>query len=158
MRRLLLSIALAVSMSALYASPALARRGRHHGSRGAPQGAQKAPLFGPFSPSQPVSCSTGAEPTPKTFGFAVLNTPGDETTLSGEVALKHATPNATYNVVVVQGVCLAFTPVGEITTNGQGNGNLEFTTARNPAAKTFIVNVENTAAPEEFISPAVELD
>jgi hypothetical protein len=45
MRRLILSLGLAVSLSALYASPALARRGHHHAGTSAGEGAQKAPLF-----------------------------------------------------------------------------------------------------------------
>src|SRR5262249_752200 len=109
MRRLLLSLALTLTLSAVGASSALAE---------APEGAQTAPLFGP-NPQVPV-CEIGAEPTPKTFGFVVLDTPGDESTLTGEVALKHAAPDATYGVEVFQvssGACIAAPLVGEITTN-----------------------------------------
>ena len=61
----------------------------------------------------------------KTFGFASLNTPGNETTLSGEVALKRAAPNATYEVRAGQEAPTFCTgiPVGTIVTNKEGNGN-----------------------------------
>jgi hypothetical protein len=134
------------------ASPALAE---------ASEGAQKAPLYGPFGHGG-IICATGGTATPETFGFAVLNTPGDETTLTGEVALKHAAPNATYEVEVggaeASGFCIFVPPVGDITTNKEGNGNFHFTVARNPAASKFFVEVGNISAVESFISPAVELD
>ena len=153
MRRLLLSLTLALTLSAVGASPALAE---------APQGAQKAPLFGPFSQGAiNIPCATGAEPTPETFGFAVFNTPGDEATLTGEVALTHAAPNSTYRIELEQvesPFCIAGSQVGEITTNMQGRGNLHFTTARNPAANKFLVEVFNNAVLEFFASPSVELD
>jgi hypothetical protein len=154
MRRLLLTFALAVSLSALYASPALARR-HHHAGKGAPEGAQKAPIFGPNEFI--VGCGTGGQPTAETFGFAVLNTPGDDTTLTGEVALKGAEPDQTFEVAAVQGVCESITPVGTITTNSKGNGNLHFTTARSPAATTFFVDLVREGA-QAFATPAVELD
>ena len=155
MRRLLLTFALAVSLSALYASPALARR-HHHAGKGAPEGAQKAPLYGPNE--FVIPCATGGSPTSETFGFTVLNTPGDETTVDGEVALKHAAANTTFNVELVQGACSAISPVGEITTNKHGNGNLHFTTPREPGATTFFVDIAPGAPLQAFASPAVELD
>ena len=153
MRRLLSSLALAISVSALSASAALAE---------APEGALKAPLYGP-EPS--VECETGGAPTVKTFGFAVLDTPGNEMTLSGEVSLKRAAPKTTYEVVAVQDplqICL-LTPVGTITTNKKGNGNLHFATERIPSATKFWVEL-NTSCPgiscnfPTYASPAVELD
>jgi hypothetical protein len=146
MRRLLLSFALAAPLSAFGASSALAQ---------APEGAQKAPIYGPVTPS---TCETGGFPTPQTFGFAVLNTPGDETTVAGEVSLKHAAPNETYEVGVIEsvgGFCLA-SEAGTITTNRKGNGNLHFITQRSPGSTRFFVNLKT--APEELNTPAVELD
>jgi hypothetical protein len=157
MRRLVLSLPLALTLSAVGASSALAE---------APEGAQKAPLFGPFTPFF-VSCETGAPPTAATFGSAVLNTPNGETTLSGEVTLKGAKPNTEYEVEVFEGspapvhLCGSVF-LGSFTTNAEGNGNFHFTTARDPRATLFFVNVENAAlvvpAGEGFLSPAVELD
>ncbi|HEV2980253.1 MAG TPA: hypothetical protein VGX51_02375 [Solirubrobacteraceae bacterium] len=153
MRRLLLMFALALTLSAVGASSALAA---------APEGAQKAQLYGPFG-FESASCGSGAYPTPETFGFVVLNTPGDETTLTGEVALKHAAPNTTYSVRVAElvppplGACFERAP-GVITTNKQGNGNLHFTTARVPSATTFEVKVVSGSLTEVYASSVVELD
>jgi hypothetical protein len=156
MRRLLLSLALALSLSALYASPALARRRHHHGNT-APEGAQKAPIFS----TETISCETGAFPASMTtFGFAILNTPGDETTITGVLALKGVAPNTTYRVEVISGFpTCAGENVGDLTTNKQGNGTLEFTIPR-LAAKKFSVNARSgELSAEEFHgSPAVELD
>lgn len=68
------------------------------------------------------TCGGGANPAPDSDSFAVLNAHGN--TLSSEVVLRNAIPNATYSVWVIQ------TPSGAdcgtvdftITTNGQGNG------------------------------------
>jgi hypothetical protein len=148
MRRLLLSLVLALSLSAVGASSALAA---------APEGAQKAPLYGPLDPT--LSCLTGGAPTPETFGFAVLNTPGNEMTLTGEVALQHAAPNAEYVVEDKQSssVFCGSNDVGTIMTNKNGNGNLHFTDERSPLATNFFVVVTNRVT-EVFTSPAVELD
>jgi hypothetical protein len=144
-RRLVLSLALALSLSAIGASSALAH---------AQEGAQKAPLYGP---STIAPCPTGAAPTPETFGFAVLNSPGDETTVTGEIALKHASPNTTYNVLLAQDEpgCNT-TPLGELTTNARGNGNLHFSTERIPGTTKFFVGV--LSGGELFANAAVELD
>jgi hypothetical protein len=146
MRRLLLSLALALTLSAVGASTALAA---------ATQGAQTAPLYGPFTV---VSCPPGGTPTPETFGFVVLNTPGNEATLSGEVAVRNGAPNATFPVEVKQGCGFVSTFVGELTTNKKGNGNLHFTTTRAPGATLFYVDVKSPTQGFRFVSPAVELD
>jgi hypothetical protein len=146
MRRLLLSLALALTLSAVGASSALAA---------ATVGAQKAPIYGLVDGS---TCETGGFPTPQTFGFAVLNTPGDETTVTGEVSLEHAAPNTAYEVGLIESLgvfCLA-REAGTITTNRNGNGNLHFTTERSPGSTRFFVNLKT--APEELNTPAVELD
>jgi hypothetical protein len=162
MRRLVLSIALAVSLSALYATPALARPGHHHKRKGAPEGAQKAPMYGPLNE---VRCSVGGAQTPQTFGFAILNTPGDETTVTAVVALKGAPPNTTYKVTVKE-TDSPFTHICSglggltITTNKQGNGNLEFTVERRPGTGRFYVELlrEIPGGAEFLATPAVALD
>jgi hypothetical protein len=146
MRRLLLSLALALTLSAVGASSALAE---------APEGAQKAPLYGPHATP---SCDIGAEPTPKTFGSVVLNTPGDETTLTGEVALKGAKPNTEYEVGIAElSPAICFTDeVATITTNKKGNGNFHLNVERRFGLTTFFAFVVNST--EEFASPAVQLE
>jgi hypothetical protein len=154
MRRLLMSLVLALTLSAVGASSALAA---------APEGAQTAPLYGP----EPLTaCETGATPTLRTFGFAILNTPGNETTLSGVVSLKGAAPNATYRVSPVEAGppfgSLCLTPVESVVflhTNGRGNGTVELGGERIPGATKFFVELTNQAPPfDEYASPAVELD
>jgi hypothetical protein len=152
MRRLILSLALTVSLSAVGASSALAA---------APEGAQKAPLYGPEFSS---ICPGGVAATPHTFGFASLNTPGNETTLSGVVSLKGAAPNATYRVEPVQeflgSLCVTPTPsIVLLHTNGKGNGTVEFSSVRERGTTAFNVEVFNVAPPfDEYGTPAVELD
>src|ERR1700751_1171272 len=154
MRRLLLSLALALALCALGASSGLAQ---------APEGAKKAPMFGPNVEESGFTCEGGANPTPKTFGFAVLNTPGNETTLSGTLALKRAAPNTTYEVVTEQSVvspsCVSIPSlVGTLTTNTKGNGNLHFTTERITEATKFWLVATNETFTEFYGSSAVELD
>ena len=151
MRRLLPSLTLALTLSAVGASSAVAA---------APEGAQKAPLYGPKAESG-FSCEAGVFPTPETFGFVVLNTPGNETTVSGEVVLKHAAPDNTYPVVFVQQVAGSFCTVSNIvstafTTNKRGNANLHFRVLRDATATKFWVGIG--FEPGTFGSPAVELD
>jgi hypothetical protein len=152
MRRLLLSLALALALSAVGASSALA---------GASEMAQKAPLFGPSFTS---TCEGGVTPTAHTFGFVVLTTPGDETTLSGVVSLKGAAPNATYLVTPGQypfAFCggTATDTITHLHTNGRGNGTVEFSGERIPGTTKFSVELFNEAPPfDEYASPAVELD
>lgn len=151
MRRILKSLALALALSALGASSAVAA---------APEGAQKAPLYGPKAESG-FSCEAGVFPTPETFGFVVLNTPGDETTVSGEVVLKHAAPNNTYPLVFVEQAAGSFCTVANtvsttLTTNGRGNANLHFKVPREATATEFWVGIG--LEPGTFGSPAVELD
>src|SRR6202007_2791760 len=127
MRRLLLSFALAWALSAVGTSTALAQR--HHAGNGAPEGAQKAPLYGP---APTTNCGSGAETTDKTFASAFSNTPGNEMTLSGEVSLKRAAPNTTYDIEVVEVTVVGCseTSAGTITTNKRGNGNDPLTGTR----------------------------
>ncbi|OGK11364.1 hypothetical protein A2954_03245 [Candidatus Roizmanbacteria bacterium RIFCSPLOWO2_01_FULL_37_12] len=85
-------------------------------------GAGKAPLYN--APAN-YTCPAGALPaaTDPTFGFAVLNTTGNGWVIAN-VALKGATPNASYDIYVNQdpGGCPTVA-TGTLTTNGQGNGN-----------------------------------
>ena len=152
MRRLLLSFALALGLSALGASSALAA---------APEGAQKAPLYGPNAASG-FSCESGVFPTPKQFGFVVLNTPGNEATVSVEVALKRAAPNTEYiHVFVDQSTgpfCTVSFATSNITTNKKGNGNLHFTVERVPTATKFWVGMTSASFSETIGSSSVELD
>ena len=151
MRRLLLSLALALTLSAAGASSALAE---------APEGAQKAPLYGPNAASG-FSCEAGTFPTPKTFGFVVLNTPDNETTVSGEFVLKHAAPNTGYFTLFIRqatGPLCTFSETSKtVTTNAEGNANLHFTFDRVPTATKFWVGVGEPPG-ETFGSPAIELD
>ena len=103
----------------------------------------------------------GVLPTPETFGFVILNTPGSETTVRGEVVLKHAAPDTTYPVVFVQQVegsscVVANTVSNAFTTNERGNANLHFKVPRDPTATKFWVGIG--LEPGTFGSPAVELD
>jgi hypothetical protein len=152
MRRLFLSFSLALALSALGASSALAE---------APEGAQKAPLYGPEA-ANAFSCEAGVFPTPKTFGFVVLNTPGNEATVSGEIALKHAAPNTEYVGVFVDqstGPFCTPSPTGaNITTNKKGNGNLHFSVERVPTATKFWVGMTSASGSETIGSSSVELD
>jgi hypothetical protein len=128
----------------------------------APDRAQTAPLFGPIPGANEV-CEGGV-PTPKAFGFVVLNTPGNETTLSGEVALKNAKPK--YRIprqgcpddLRPRGVGCTLKTVGTITTNKNRNGNLHFTDGRLPGTTSFNVAVVTLSFLEIFESAAVELD
>jgi hypothetical protein len=151
MRRLLLTFVLVMSLSAVGASSALAE---------APEGAQKAPLFGPRA-ADAFSCEGGVAPTPETFGFVVLNTPGKDTTVSAQVSLKGAAPNTEYKVFVAQDtgpLCPFSFSTSNLTTNKKGNGNLHFTVERVPTATKFWVGIESFHIGETFGSPAVELD
>jgi hypothetical protein len=149
MRRLLLSLALALTLSALGASPALAA------------GAQRVPMYGPISHFE--ECGGGVA-TPENFGFAVLNAAGNRTTLSGQIVVRGLKPSTVYEVVVWQeepflGGCAnsgAFV-VGTFTTNQVGNGNFRFTVARNPETFGFFVEVFGDRLHDLF-SPAVELN
>ena len=139
MRRLVLSIALAVSLSALYTSPAPAQRHRHAG-KGAAGGAHKTPIIR------------------VTFGFAILK----KVTVAGEVALTRMAPNTTYEITVFESPALTspWTPIvaGAITTNNVGNGNLAINVERIPGSTTFFVAAMPQGVGQTDDSSAVELD
>jgi hypothetical protein len=153
MRRLPLSLALTLMLSAVGASSALAD---------APEGAQKAPLYGPNAASSGFSCEAGVSPTPETFGFVVLNTPGNETTVRAKFALKHAAPNTEYSFFFVEQVtgssCVPTFSEKNITTNAQGNATLHFTLPREATATSFWAGFSGILTGETIGTPAVELD
>jgi hypothetical protein len=128
----------------------------------APEGAQKAPLFGPEVLESGQDCMHGgAAQTPNTFGFAVLDTPGNEATVTGVVVLKNAAPDATFQVDLEQFIPPASCKggqVGTIATNKQGNGNLEFTASRSPKATEFDVLVFTPSLGQVLGTPNVKLD
>jgi hypothetical protein len=152
MRLALLTLTLAVALVALAASAALAA---------APEGPQQRPLFGPEVTD---SCARGGFPTPKTFGFVVLNTPETtESTVIGRVVLTEATPNAKFAVDLVEGErpekCQSLA-VGKVATNGLGNAGLKFRHGRRAGTTIFWVSVheESPRRKDVLASPAVALD
>lgn len=124
------------------------------------EGARKAPLYGPNIFASGYSCSTGATPTTPTFGFVILNTPGDEGTLTGEVSIKGASPNTTYSLADEQdpGNCPNIVQFAMVTTNRQGNANVQFRVARRPSATRFWVGLEAGGFSQVYGSSAVPLD
>jgi hypothetical protein len=112
-----------------------------------PAGAQKASLF----QSEAATCEEGAlTTTPPSYGFVVLNTSGGryplegtQMTLVGEISIKGAEANMTYDIYVNQhpGGCPT-TPMGMIMTNGQGNGNGHIDMIRVATATTFWVSAQ----------------
>ena len=110
-KRLLVGIATVVAAGAV-AAPALAA---------STNAAQKEPMLD----NGDGLCSTGATSGIPTNGFAVIKANSDGT-ISAEVSLKDAVPNATYQIAVDQTPsgfgCGVFT-AGTLQTNDQGNGN-----------------------------------
>ncbi len=125
----------------------------------APKGAQKAPIYGPNILSSGASCSTGAAPTATRFGFVVLNTPGKDGRLTGEVSIKGASPNTAYSLADQQdpGNCENIIQFAMVTTNGQGNANVHFSVARIPSATNFWVGLEAGGFSQVLGSSAVPL-
>jgi hypothetical protein len=152
MKRLLLSFVLGLALCALGSSSAMAA---------GPEGAQKAPLF--EQPAEPEDGCIAGGPPGRTSGFAVLNTPGNEMAVAGEVSLKRAAPHTTYDVIVEQhfepGETGCFeTFAGTLTTNKKGNGNAHINVARVPTTTTFSVELEGVFGEPEFVTSEVELD
>jgi hypothetical protein len=136
MRRIVLSSALAVSLSALYASPGLAQRRLHVG-----KGARKAPIFR------------------VTFGFRILK-PTHK--LTGAVGFKQMAPNTTYEIAVFESptVTAPWTPIsaGALTTDSLGNGNLAINVERIPGSTAFFVAAVPQGRGQTYSSSSVELD
>jgi hypothetical protein len=131
---------------------------------GAPKGPQRATIFGPEVEETGNTCSGGATATAKTFGTVVLDTPGNETTVTGKLALKRATPRATFQVTLVEQEpqrvgCQSFF-VGMITTNKKGSAKLQFSVKRALAGPTrfWVSAAEQSPFVELLASSAVELD
>ena len=152
MRKIFVCAAAAAMLGTL-AGPALA--GTADG-----QGAQKAQLV---SRAHSNDCKSGtatdsnsAQPN----GFVILNStgaPGSNGTLQGEVSLKNGAPGGVYAVMLQSNTtgnnCQQ--PVGMITANGQGNGNLHITAMH--TGQTFWVVVK-PANGNEYASAPVPLD
>jgi hypothetical protein len=131
---------------------------------GASKGPQKATIFGPEVEETGNTCSGGATATAKTFGSVVLDTPGDESRVTGKFTLKRATPNAKFQVTLVekqpeQLECQSFF-VGTITTNKKGNAKFRFAAKRPFAVPTqfWVTVVEESPFVELLASSSVELD
>jgi hypothetical protein len=109
-------------------------------------------------------CPTGFPAIGATHGFAVLNTPGDESVVTAEVSVQGGKPNATYVVALEQyppaglGSCPAFPTEEHLQTNGEGNGNLHFQEPRVSTATTFWIAMESFLPFQALGSPAVTLD
>ena len=116
MRRLALSVALAVSLLPTCAGPALALR-RHHDGRGA----QNVPVV-------------------RATGFSASEAADNVT---GHVRLERMAPNTTYTITVFESpaVTASWTPIvaGTLTTNDLGNGNLAIKVQRIPGSTAFSV-------------------
>jgi hypothetical protein len=136
---------------------------------GAPKGPQKATIFGPEVEATGNTCAGGATATAQTFGSVVLDTPGDETTVTGKLTLKRVTPNARFQVAFVERdperlECRDLL-VATISTNKKGNAKFHFAAKRlsAPVPTRFWVTVveefvEESPSNELLASSAVELD
>jgi hypothetical protein len=153
MRRTAVSLALALCLSGLGAASALAE---------VTEGARKVAIHTDELAASPCGPVFGT--SARGVGFAVLNTPGDDTTYTGEVVLRGAAPNSSYEIVADQtGGCLGgLEGIGGefLTTNSKGNGKASFSVQRQPWATTFYVEVDQfvTAPSELLASSPVELD
>jgi hypothetical protein len=136
MRRLVLSIALAVSVSALYAGPAVAQRHDPAGN-GAP------------APEAPILRVT-------------LSFPRLKKALIGGVGLARMTPNTTYEIAVFESpeLNMPFTSIvaGTVTTDNVGNGKLAIKVKRIPGSTTFFVAAVSPRLGQTYGSSDVELD
>lgn len=131
MKKLLAVAVIVAVVASAVATPVMAK---------GPVGAGKAPLYD----SAPFTCAEGAADTSgPTFGFVILNTnaSGD---LIVQVALKGATPSATYDIWVNQhpGACPLSAPTapGALTTNVKGNGNAHVKVLRVAGATNFWIS------------------
>jgi hypothetical protein len=131
---------------------------------GIPKGRQKAMIYGPEVEATGNTCSGGATATPQTFGSVVLDTPGQEATVTGKLTVKHATPGARFQVTWVEREPLALEChsffVGTLTTNRKGNAKFRFTANRSFAGSTsyWVSVLEESPFTELLASSAVELD
>ena len=103
-------------------------------------GAGKAFLYN----SNAFTCEAGAtDMRDGPYGFVIMNTNASGK-LIVQVALKGATPNATYDIWVNQwpGACPLSSPTAPevLTTNGKGNGNAHVMIDRNATATNFWIS------------------
>jgi hypothetical protein len=136
-RRIVLSIAFALSLSAFYASPALAHRHRYAGK--GTSGAQRASILR------------------VTLRFASLK----RADVAGEVALRRMPPNTTYEIAVFESAAptASFTPIiaGALTTDSVGSGNLAINVERIPGSTTFYFAAVPQGPGQTYGSPVLEL-
>ena len=137
-----------------------------------PEGAAKEPLLDNTFFLLSVTCPGGSSAPTPSVGFVILNSHpplnsvGQDSTVSAEVVVKGAIPNATYAVYLIQdpGNCPNVLSVGTIATNGEGNGNAHAEVSRIPGAMTFWVIVFDEPeflllTPKSLLaSPAATLD
>ena len=126
-------------------------------------GAGKAPMYDALdNPTSGYTCPGGADVDDLealgTFGFAVINTNGNGD-LIVQVSLKGAVPS-TYDVYVHQNVGGSCSPtlVGQLTTNGKGNGNAHAELERTANATDFWVSLVDTGTDERYRTTSVQLD
>jgi hypothetical protein len=138
-RRIVLPIALALLLSALYASSALAQR---HGVAG--KGAWRRAL-------RPSIIRVN-------FDFASLK----RGRVAGEIALLRMLPNTTYNATAFESPAPTepFTPIvaGTLTTDNVGSGNLAINVECIPGSTTFFFAAVPQGPGQTLASSAVELD
>jgi hypothetical protein len=152
MRRLVASIPLALVLSALSASSALA---------GAPKGPQE-PLYDNIGDA----CEIGGVENGAPYGSVVWSTSGNGNSVAADVTLTsvfeaNVTPVRTLPVRIVQvvpSVGCTFSAVGEIKTKKSGMGRGHFTAKRVQGATKFWVAIEDFVVGTEYTSPAVELN
>jgi hypothetical protein len=130
----------------------------------APRGAQKAAIYGPEVEATGNSCAGGAAPTASAFGSVALDTPGNETAVTGKLAIRGASPSAAFQVTFVEKEptaleCRSFF-VGTVKTTKRGTAKFRFTAARAALGPTrfWVTLAEESPFTELLASSSVELD
>ncbi|MGH2685066.1 MAG: hypothetical protein ACRDJP_06345 [Actinomycetota bacterium] len=130
------------------------------------RGAQKRQLV-QRAHTGPQQCAEGTPTSSNSArpnGFVIFNTngmPGGQQTLIGQISLKSGTPNAIYTAFLqmVGSPANCQMPVGMLTTNGQGNGNLHFETMEmSPTGSYWIVLKQTPAGATEFATARALVD
>jgi hypothetical protein len=96
--------------------------------------------------TQAVNCDTGGSPAPATESYFILS--WNDRTVAAKVELRHAQPEATYDVYLAQTPLTADNPtcypglvIGTITTNPAGNGHGDFSAPRYSSTTGAFVSV-----------------
>lgn len=126
----LIAVAISVVVVGALASPAFADNG-----------AQKVQFQ-----NNPFATCTGPLGGTPSDSFAVIKTDGNGT-LSAEVSFKDENPNATYDVFLYETPSCEFVDSEQLTTNGQGNGNVHLSGPLNGATDAFVFAYSNTFSP-----------